>query len=183
MLSAALLGASASTHAATLRAPADAVQRSLPGDRGESPKLSRDDRDFFDDAAQGGLLEVKLAQHVLKQGASEDVKHFAQRMIDDHGKVNQRLTDAAKKQGLAMPAELDKKHEELLDRMTQLSGTKLDEEYMDRMVKDHQEDVKAFEHQAKDGKDPVLRQFAATTLPTLQEHLTQAQLVLDRLKR
>jgi putative membrane protein len=82
-----------------------------------------------------------------------------------------------------MPADLDKKHQDRLDKMTQLSGNKLDEEYIDQVVKDHQDDVKAFEHQAKDGKDPVLRQFAATTLPTLQEHLAQAEQVKDRLKR
>jgi putative membrane protein len=179
---AALLGAPALTQAAP-SAPAGAVATSSAGDSGASPRLSKDDRDFFDDAAQGGLLEVKLAQHALKQAASEEVKHFAQRMIDDHTKTNQHLADAGRKGGLVMPQDLDKKHTDQLDRLTQLSGTKLDQEYVDEMVKDHKDDVKAFEREAKDGKDPALRQFAASTLPVLQEHLTLGQQLQEHLKK
>ena len=57
---------------------------------GESPRLGKEDREFFDDATQGGLLEVKLGQIVVKQGANDEVKRFAQRMIDDHTKANQQ---------------------------------------------------------------------------------------------
>ncbi len=63
--------------------------------------MAKEDRDFFEDAAQGGLLEVKLAQHVVKQGASDDVKRFAQRMVDDHTKVNQRLAELARQKAWA----------------------------------------------------------------------------------
>ncbi len=51
------------------------------------------------------------------------------------------------------------------------------------MVSEHRDDVKAFERQAKEGKDPGLKQFAASTLPTLQEHLTQARQIHERLKK
>jgi putative membrane protein len=176
VLSALVLAAPAPTLAAV---PAtDAV--TSPG---ESPRLGKDDREFFDDAAQGGLLEVKLGEHVVKQGASEEVKRFAQRMVDDHTKANQHLAAAAHQDGLSMPQDLDKKHQDTLDRFTQLAGTKLDQEYLDEMISEHKDDVKAFEHQSKDGKDLALKQFAASTLPTLQEHLTLARQIHDHLKK
>src|SRR5262245_18710093 len=112
---AALLVPSAPVLAAT---PPSAVT----GAPGESPKLAKEDRDFFEDAAMGGLLEVKLGQLVVKQGANEDVKRYAQRMIDEHTTVNQRLTDLVQKEGLSMPQELDKQHQEKLDKFSQLSG-------------------------------------------------------------
>ncbi len=146
-------------------------------------QLAKEDRDFFDEAAQGGLLEVKLGQLVVKQGASEDVKHFAQRMIDDHTKLNQRLTELGQKEGLSPPAELDKKHQEKLDKLGHLAGTKLDQEYMSDMVSDHEADVKAFEKAAKDAKDAGLKLFAGSSLPLLNEHLTQAKQIHDHLKR
>jgi putative membrane protein len=43
------------------------------------------------------------------------------------------------------------------------------------MVKDHEEDVQAFERQAESGQDPDLRAFAEETLPTLREHLELAK--------
>ena len=80
-----------------------------------------------------------------------------------------------------MPQDLDKKHQDTLDRFTQLAGTGLDQEYMDEMISEHKDDVKAFEHQSKDGKDPALRLFATSTLPVLQEHLTMARQTQERL--
>ncbi len=50
------------------------------------------------------------------------------------------------------------------------------------MVADHETDVKAFEKEAKDGKDPALKQFAAGALPMLHEHLGQARQIHEHLK-
>jgi putative membrane protein len=43
------------------------------------------------------------------------------------------------------------------------------------MVEDHQKDVKAFEREATSGADADVKAFAAKTLPTLKEHLQQAE--------
>lgn len=169
---------------AALAVPAAAApQGSDVGEGHQAAQLSKEDRDFFDDAAQGGLLEVKLGQMVVKQGSSDDVKRFAQRMVDDHTKANTKLADAGRQVGLTPPADLDRKHQEKYDKLAQLSGTKLDQEYMSYMLSEHKDDVKAFEKQAKDGKDPALRTFAAGILPTLNEHLNQARAIYDHLNK
>jgi putative membrane protein len=145
--------------------------------------LPKADRDFLIDAAEGGIFEVKLAQVVVKQAASDDVKRFAQRMIDDHMKVNDRLAELARKDGVALPQVLDKKRQDHLDKLSRLNGAELDREYMDDVVSEHKDEVKAFEHKAKDGKDPGVKQFAAATLPTLEEHLSLAQQTQERIKK
>jgi len=43
------------------------------------------------------------------------------------------------------------------------------------MVKDHEEAVSLFDEEAKTGKDPELKAFAAKTLPTLKDHLKMAK--------
>jgi putative membrane protein len=50
------------------------------------------------------------------------------------------------------------------------------------MVSDHKKDVKEFEKATKNLSDPELKAFAEKTLPTLQEHLTQAQNLDAQLK-
>jgi putative membrane protein len=166
-----------------------AAQTTSAGSRGqqEAPAagvLGKQDMDFFEDAAQGGLQEVKLGELAVKQTASEDVRKFGQRMIDDHNKLNARLTEIGHdKKGLAVPTELDKKHRSAVDKLASLTGAKFDREYMSRMVDDHQNDVKAFEKEAKEGKDPDLKQFAATSLPTLLDHLNQAKEIEARVKK
>jgi putative membrane protein len=146
--------------------------------------LAKQDSDFFEDAAQGGLLEVKLGQLAVKNATNEDVRKFAQRMIDDHTKLNTQLTQIGhQKKGVTVPSALDKKHQKEVDKLAQYTGAKFDHEYMSRMVDEHENDVKAFDKQAKDGKDPDLKQLAASTLPTLQDHLTQAKEIEARLKK
>lgn len=39
------------------------------------------------------------------------------------------------------------------------------------MVADHKKDVGEFQKEAKSGKDPEVKAWAATTLPTVEEHL------------
>ena len=55
------------------------------------------------------------------------------------------------------------------------SGADFDKEYVDLMVDDHESAVKLFEKTAKDAKDPEVRSFASSHLPTLQAHLQHVQ--------
>jgi putative membrane protein len=153
------------------------------GPREGATQLAKEDKDFLSDAAMGSLYQVKLGQIVSKQAASEDVKRFAQRMVDDHTKVNEKLTELAQKEGVALPQQLDKKHQEMLDKVVHESGPKLERTYLVGAIADQKDDMKAFEHEAKDGKNPAVKQFATTSLPVLEDHLTLARQALDRLNK
>jgi putative membrane protein len=61
------------------------------------------------------------------------------------------------------------------DKLSKLSGADFDKEYMKQMVSDHKKDIKEFQSQAKSGKDADIKNFAQSTLPTLEDHLKQAE--------
>ena len=46
---------------------------------------------------------------------------------------------------------------------------------MKDMVKDHKKDVSDFRRESKSAQDPDVKKFAADTLPTLEDHLKQAE--------
>jgi putative membrane protein len=145
-------------------------------------KLSSNDRHFVMEAAQGGMAEVELGKLAQQKGSRDDVKQFGQRMVEDHGKANQELESIASKLGAPMPKDAGKKHTSDVNKLGKLSGDKFDREYAENMVKDHEKDVSAFEKQAKKGDSEELKQFAAKTLPTLQEHLKMARAMKDGAK-
>ena len=128
------------------------------------------DTSFAKEAALGGMSEVELGQLAVQKASDPRVRQFGQHMIDDHSKANDVLKAAAAQEGIALPTSTDKKHEELRAKFDKLSGAQFDEAYTKEMVRDHKEDVVAFEKQAKAGNSPVQR-FASDTLPTLQNHL------------
>jgi putative membrane protein len=133
------------------------------------------DEHFVREAAAGGMMEVELGRLAAERAASAEVKAFGQRMVTDHSKANQQLTQIATSKGLTLDTKLPAEMQQQRDHLARLSGAEFDRMYMQHMVQDHKKDVSEFEKQAEKGTDPALRTFAQQTLPTLREHLTLAQ--------
>jgi putative membrane protein len=137
--------------------------------------LAGNDRTFVMKAAQGGMAEVELGKVAQERAANDAVKQFAQRMVTDHGKANEELKSVAGGKGVTLPTALDKQHQAHSEKLKRLKGPVFDREYMKHMVDDHKKTVADFEKASKNAKDADVRNFAAKTLPTLQEHLKMAQ--------
>src|SRR5690242_10004580 len=133
------------------------------------------DETFAKKAAEGGMAEVKLGQLAEERGSNPAVKNFGRRMVQDHSKANNELKEATSKENIELPSELDKSDQATYDRLSKLSGDAFDRAYARDMVKGHSKDVSEFQKEAKNGRDESIKNFAAQTLPTLQNHLDQAR--------
>ncbi len=139
-------------------------------------KLSAHDRDFLMKAAQGGMLEVEAARLAMDRAASNDVKTFAQTLMQDHTAANEKLQRIAAEKGVDLPKQLDAKHKADIDRLSKLNGEAFDRAFLQHMgLRDHKKDISEFEAEAKHGKDAVVKGFAEETLPTLRKHLSMAE--------
>jgi putative membrane protein len=130
---------------------------------------------FMAKVTQANLAEVEMGKLGAERGQSADVKKFAQQMVDDHTKANQELQDLAQKEGATLPTYTDKAHQAAKARIEKLSGDAFDRAFAAQMVKDHQAAVTLFRTQARSGQDPEVKAWAAKTLPTIEEHLKEAQ--------
>lgn len=133
------------------------------------------DASFVKEAARGGLAEVELGQLAAQKASKEEVKKFGQRMVDDHTKANDQLKEVAAQEHIDLPTQIDAKDKAEKARLEKLSGAQFDKAYMDYMVKDHQADVQHFTWESKSGKTPAVKSFAEQTLPTLRDHLKEAE--------
>ena len=129
------------------------------------------DAGFAAKAAQGGVAEVQLGKLAAEKASSPAVKAFGQQMVDDHSKANDELKSVAEKENMTLPVSPNAKQQAMYTKLQALSGTAFDRAYVSSMVKDHEEDVKEFQKEAKNGKNSGIKSFAAQTLPTLQGHL------------
>ncbi|HWF07164.1 MAG TPA: DUF4142 domain-containing protein [Bryobacteraceae bacterium] len=146
-----------------------------PNATGAAAKTTASDARFAKDAAIGGMTEVEMGKIAVKNGSSDKVKQFGQRMIDDHSKAADQLKSVAAKDNITLPTELDAKHKAMVDKYAAMTGTAFDRAYMRDMVKDHQTDVADFQKESNSGSNYDLKNWAGTTLPTLQEHLRLAR--------
>jgi putative membrane protein len=145
------------------------------GEQTGMANMAAADHNFLMEAAMGGLMEVELGRMATQQGASDAVKQFGQRMVDDHSKANQELMSLAQSKGITLPTEIDEKHKKDMTKLSALTGADFDREYGKMMLSDHRKDVSEFEKQSTRGTDADLKAFAGKTLPTLKEHLQMAE--------
>jgi putative membrane protein len=141
-----------------------------------------DEKKFVKDALLGGMTEVELGKVAVEKASSDAVKQFGQKMIDDHSKANEELKQIASKENINAPDSLDSKHQSRVDKLSKLSGPDFDRAYIKDQLKDHQQDVKEFQLEAKSGSDPEVKSFASKTLPILEEHLSMVK-ELDKGKK
>jgi len=64
--------------------------------------LSSSDRRFVMEAAHSGMAEVDLGRLAVERAASDEVKQFAQRMVDDHSRANTELMELASRKGVTL---------------------------------------------------------------------------------
>jgi putative membrane protein len=96
-------------------------------------------------------------------------------MVADHGKANDQLKQLAVGKGITLPTSLAKRHARDLDKAAKLKGTDFDRAYMTMMVNDHKKAIALYEREARNGKDPELKSYAAALVPDLRKHLQMAQ--------
>lgn len=145
--------------------------------------LDKEDTDFLMDTARSGLFEVQASKEAVQRATNPAVKTYAQHVADDHTKLNQDLSQLAQKKGVVLPQDLDQDQKDRLDALRKKTGADFDKSYVEAMAKEHSKAVSAFEKRAKNAKDPDVRTFAATALPTLRDHETQAKALEKQLKK
>jgi putative membrane protein len=133
------------------------------------------DQQFVDEAARGGMFEVELGRIAEKNGTSSGVKQFGEQMVTDHTRLNNELGAAAKKDGLQVPTELSSKQSAEIRSLSKLSGKEFDSKYAQVMVKDHSEDLAAFQKAESSTEKPGLKKAIAGAIPVIQHHLEMAK--------
>ncbi|HWQ55371.1 MAG TPA: DUF4142 domain-containing protein [Bryobacteraceae bacterium] len=148
-------------------------QKTSTADRGTT--LSTTDRSFVTKAYHGNQAEMDMARQVESSGARQEVKDYARKLREDHEQANEELKRIADQSQTDLQAKTDQKHEKTADRFRNLTGEKLDREFLNHAVKEHQADIREYQRMSKSAQHPELKTYASNTLPKLQEHLRQAQ--------
>ena len=123
------------------------------------------------------MAEVELGKLALQKSQRDDVKKFAQQMVDDHSKAGDELKSLATGKNITLPMELDGEHKALRDRLSKLSGTGFDQAYMQAMADGHRKVAAQFRTEIQSGSDAEVKAWAAKTLPKVEAHLKHAESV------
>jgi putative membrane protein len=136
--------------------------------------VGKSDEQFITKAAQGGLMEVEVGKLAQEKGSSNEVKEYGKKLEQDHSKANEQLKHLAETKNVPMPTDMGPE-KAAVDKLRALSGDQFDKAFLKMAVKDHKKDVNEFQKQSTNSMDSDVKEFASKTLPTLQQHLKEAE--------
>ncbi|HEX2529945.1 MAG TPA: DUF4142 domain-containing protein [Burkholderiaceae bacterium] len=138
--------------------------------------VSSSDRNLMRQLAYANLSEISVAKLAQEKSKNDDVRTFAQHMLDDHTKALEQLQQLAQAKGVQLPTEPDAKHKAMEKRLSALSGDAFDKRYMrDAGLTDHRNARRLVARASERAQDPDLKAMAQEQLPGIDQHLQMAQ--------
>lgn len=159
---------------------ANETEYGLETERTSAPgNLEEDTRDFVEEAASSSMMEVELAQLAQQNAQSQEVKDYAQMIENDHQQANERLRSIAQQKNITIPESMKDDHRSEIDDLRDKTGQEFDQDYMDKMVSEHEDDISKFEDMREDVQDPDLQSWIDNTLTTLRQHRDEAERIKE----
>jgi putative membrane protein len=122
-------------------------------------------------AAIVNMAETDLAELALTRSQNAALQGFARKMLDEHRRAQEKLRTVAADTKIALPAMVDKKHQDLADVLKRSEAGELDAAYIKAMVSGHDEAVALFDAAASSKTLPKpLQRYAIEMLPIIRNH-------------
>lgn len=173
----ALVACDKPNQAAQQNGPANTASLpALPTSAPPSPMLAAGDQAFIAKAAGDNAFQIAMARLALQKTKTPEVLALAQRIMDDHTRMNSELATIATDRDTdhaSPPVPVDKARQ-LQEHLSTLQGNAFDQAFAGVMVNDHHTAIDLFSREMENGQDAAVKAFARKELPTLQEHLAMA---------
>jgi len=140
---------------------------------------------FVAHASMTDLFEVEAGKLASDKAKTAEVRAFARRMKDDHGKITADLKAAvqASDPGVPLTTKLDQPHQQMIDELQTAEGDEFDRLYVSFQVKGHQQAIALYQAYAQSGDQPGLMALVNDVLPMIQAHLEDARKLADIVQR
>ena len=151
----------------------DDVEAARDTDRADrAMNLTEDEKEFVKYAAEMHTGEIKLAELAKQKSSSEDVKNYADAVIDVHTDALKDLSDRVGQQQTTNASLDTENHSKYL---SPLSGAKFDQEFIALMIADHKDAANTFSDQLGKVQNKELTSYMKEVQPSLEKSLSEAQ--------
>lgn len=163
---------------ALMSTAAFAVRPGAPATKaGASPAvMNQADQAMLKSMAQAQLNQIAAARQALDMSKNDQVRRFAQTMLDEHGKALDSITALAQAKHVSLPTEADAAHQKLAARLQKMHGDSFDKAYIQQAgLNDHSKVHSMLQKDAAKARDADLKALVAGMAPTVAAHLDAAK--------
>ena len=138
--------------------------------------LSGAERDFIARTNAKSLFEIRVSELAAEKATDPALKSYAALVAADHKGVTQEIQRLAAGQGVNLPQSLDAQDEKTLSALQNATGQAFDKQYLQTVgVTGHEKAIAAYEKAGTEARNPALKDYVQSTLPTLKSHLEAAR--------
>jgi putative membrane protein len=137
--------------------------------------LTADDKEFIEYASEMHAGEIQMAELVKQKTSREDIKDYAESVIDNHKDALEELSEAAGQKLTLQNTKASLDTERHTEYLQQLSGAEFDREFIALMIADHKDAASTFNEPFVDVQNKKLKSFMKEELPALEQNLSQAE--------
>lgn len=139
------------------------------------------DKQFLMKASQSDFTEIKFSQLAVQKATNPRVKAYAQKMVDDHTKLEAQMKPFADKWGVTPVTELDAEHQQKYDALNQMSGMDFDKTYMTGMAQDHHVALDLFQQEQKSTTDGAFKSAVSRGEKVVAMHTKMADMAVSKM--
>jgi len=127
--------------------------------------------------ALSDLYEIESGRLARERSRDNDVKRFAQMMLDDHARTSNEVRAMLAQQAVnaELPTQLDAEHRNRLAALEAAAPAEFDHRYIDQQIAAHETALALLRGHARNGDNQVFRDWASRTAPTIENHLQMAR--------
>jgi len=136
---------------------------------------------FVQRAALSDMYEIESSRLALERSQSQEVRRFAQMMIDGHTATTREAQAAIRAQNLTItaPTSLDRAGSDRIADLRSAPAADFDDRYLDQQTEAHEQALALMRGYAEGGDNPAFQQWAGRTAPVIEEHLRMVRALDD----
>lgn len=134
----------------------------------------RKDAKFLVEATDYNILLNKLSAEASQKAYSRLVSEFATNNVQDHIAMNNKLRELSKDKKIAIPSNIENRHENILKDIESAKKQTLDKVYLNSIEILHERLQRLYEEAAINANDDEIRAFAASQLDIIRAHNKKA---------
>jgi len=161
--------------AALLQAQDDPTPKSPAANAALPTDPAAQDAMFITNAAMANLTEIEITKLGTQKAENSDLKTLSEHLRKDHAAANEKLQPIAQKKGLTFPESLDSRHQQAVDKLSQLSGAEFDKALATDLLRSHARSVAMYQRELRITQDADIKEYVSSTLPVIKQHLQSIQ--------
>jgi putative membrane protein len=139
------------------------------------------DATFLKNTAEANMAEVDAGKMAQSKSQNDDVKNFAQHMIDDHTAMEKDVESAASGLNVTLPTSPSKSDQKDAKKLEAMDGPAFDKAYIAAQVKGHKKVLAEMKHESSTTQNAQLRDLSTKGSQKVADHLKMAEDVQAKL--